>query len=903
VDGVEFRVLGPVGVWCDGDQRHPSNAQQRTVLARLLLSPGTVVSLDELVTALWGEDPPATARNALHGHVSRVRRMLNDLPEAALHTVGQGYRLDVPRRRVDLHRFRELASSTRRPELAAALDLWRGPAFADVAGDWLAATAGQALDQERLTAIDALARAELEDDRGTDAVVRLQALVAAYPLREDSAGLLMTALHRTGRRRDALDVYRQTRQLLTEQLGIEPGARLQRIHREVLAGTGDGDGDSPRQLPADVPDFTGRTAELAALDALPGGSARVAVIGGPAGMGKTSLAVHWAHRVADKFPDGQLFVNLRGFDATGAATATTDALAALLTAVGVPQRRLPAGEDALAALFRTTMADRRLLILLDNARDAAQVRPLLPGAPGCFVLITSRNRLSGLVAGVGAVPLTLDRPSAGDARDFLTRRLGSRVANEPGAEREIVESCGRLPLALAVVAARAATTQLPLAALAADLRECRSRLDALSDGDPATDVRTVFSWSYHALGPQAARLFRLLGMHVGPDVSLSTAAALAGVPAGRVRQLAGELTRVHLVEEHVPGRYAFHDLLRTYAGELADAEPEAERRAGLRRLLDHLLHSARLADAQVEPNRTPIRFETCDPGVHPDRPADAAAALSWFDTERAALVEAVDRAAAEGFPAHAWQLAWAIKPWLSRQWHRRDQIRTQRSAVAAAERSGDQAAQAAAYRYLADGHDRLGEHDEAETCHRRAADLYHALGDVAGQAHMLYDLASMFDRRGRHADAAPHLEAALPLFRQAGDFAGEARCLGALGWERAQLGDYGPALEACHAAVALLRERGDRHAEGASWDSIGFIHHRRGDLRQARECYERGLAIALECGDRHAAAETLVHLGESQLAAGEPDACRAAWTRALALLDDRDTAAASALRNRLHGLS
>ncbi|TDC83896.1 tetratricopeptide repeat protein [Micromonospora sp. KC606] len=913
-------MLGPVGVWRDGQRLRPTNAQQRTILAMLLLAPGHVVTLDQLVTALWGDSPPASARNAIQGHVSRLRRLVRSIPAVELATAGHGYQLTVPRESVDAHRFRRLvqqamvAEATSDELLRTAVDLWRGPAFADVAGEWLGATIGQTLEQERIAAIEELSRAELGAGRVADAVARLAAVVAEHPVRENAVALWMTALHRAGRRTEALAVFRETRLRLTRDLGVEPGDELHRVHQAVLA---DGppatptDQGSPcsRQLPAQVPHFTGRTSELAALDALLESrhtGVAIAVVSGAPGAGKTALTVHWAHRVADRFPDGQLFVNLRGFDTMGAAMDPVDALRRLLAGLGVPASRIPATLDEQSALFRTAVAQRRVLIVLDNARNAAQVRPLLPGTPGNFVLVNSRDQLAGLVAGHGAKPVPLGRPSAVEARAFLSKRLGSeRVAGEPRAATGIVESCGRLPLALAVVAARAAINpRLTLAALAAELRESRGRLDVLANGDSATDVRTVFSWSYRALGPEAARVFRRLGLHVGPDVSLSAAASLTGLPVPRARMLIGELIRAHLIEEHLPGRYLFHDLLRAYAEELAQAtEPAEDRRRAMRRLFDHYLHSARHADALVEPNRAPVRFEPCADDVHVDEPTDRKQALAWFTAERAGVLAAIDRAAAEGFAAHSWQLAWVIKPWLSRQWHRHDQVRAQRTAVAMATRVADAAAQAVAYRYLADGYDRLGRHRDAETTYQHALDRYRAVDDRVGQAHVQLDVARMLDRRKRHRDSVRHLKLALALFRAEGDDVGEARALAALGWEHAQLGEYDEALVHCRAALALLRASADRHGEAAGWDSMGYIHHQRGEFSLAIRCYERSLEMSQECGDRMGSARTLISLGESRLAAGEVAECERAWRRALALLHNLDAAVAAELAERLRRLS
>ncbi|MGB2571581.1 BTAD domain-containing putative transcriptional regulator [Micromonospora citrea] len=910
-------------MWHHECQLSPTNAQQRTLLAMFLLTPGTVVSFDHLVTALWGESPPASARNAVQGHVSRLRRLLTGLPEVGLVTAGQGYRLDVDPQLVDLHRFRGLAERARDSHpteagklLGAALALWRGPVFVDVSGDWLPATVAPALEEERLRAIEHQAEVELSLGGHVDVVTRLSTLAAQYPLRESLLGLLMTALYLAGRRCDALTLFRDTRRRFVDELGIEPGQNLQRLHRRLLDQeppspappdrhpAADG---CPRQLPADVAHFTGRERQLAMLDALvPQDTGEptpaLIVVTGGAGVGKTALTVHWARRVAHLFPDGQLFLDLRGFDPTGSVMSPAEALSRLLSALRVPAQRLPADVEGQADLLRTIVADRRILLVLDNARDADQVRPLLPGTTCCLVLVNSRHEMPGLVAAHGAHPLTLDRPSSREAWDFLAARIGDRrLADDPAAGEEIIARCGRLPLALAVVAARAVThPDFPLAALAAELRESRGGLDAFANGDASTDVRTVFSWSYGALGEEAAHLFRLLGLHPGPEISASAAASLADLPVARTRPLLAELTRIRLLNEHIPGRYAFHDLLRAYAAELAHTVDPAEvRRAALRRLLDHCLHTARRGDLLLEPNRDPVPLTAPAPGadlLEFDGPAQAAA---WFAEERGVLLAAVEHAAAEGFPDHAWQLAWVIKPVLSRQGHWHDQLVVLRVAVAAAGDCGDRAAQAELRRYLASTYDRLGRYPDAHRQYQQVLDLHLESGNLTGQAHVQLDVARLLDRQRRHHDALRHAQLALDLYRQVGHRIGQARSLSGLGWEHAQLGDHDQALARCQEALALLQAIGDRHGEAESWDSVGYVHHQRGDYPRAIECYRRCLDMLRDFGDRYVRAATLTRLGESLLASGDPGGAGEAWRSALEILDDLDHPGADRLSDRL----
>jgi hypothetical protein len=446
-------------------------------------------------------------------------------------------------------------------------------------------------------------------------------------------------------------------------------------------------GGAPRQLPAQLPaavaDFMGRAAELAELEAAASTSHRAAVvisaIGGMAGVGKTALAVQFAHRIASRFPDGQLYVDLRGFDPSGQPLEPGAAVRGFLNALHVPKERIPADLDAQAGLYRSLLAERRMLILADNARDAAQVRPLLPGTPGCLVLVTSRRRLTGLAATDGAHLIDLDVLTEGEARDLLTARLGAdRVAAEPAAIAEIIAGCGRLPLALAIVAARAAANPaFALRALAAELAE--HQLDALAaDGDPTTNVRTVFAWSYRALRPGTARLFRLLSLHPGPDISARAAASLAGLPPVRARSLLADLSDAHLTCEPVHGRHSLHDLLRSYAAELASQlDTEAQRRAATHRMLDHYLHTSKAGAELQGPVRDPITLAPPQPGVTPETMADAGQALAWFTTEHAVLLAAIERAAIDGFDACTWQLAWSIWTYLHCQGHRRDQAAAQ----------------------------------------------------------------------------------------------------------------------------------------------------------------------------------------------------------------------------------
>jgi tetratricopeptide (TPR) repeat protein/transcriptional regulator with XRE-family HTH domain len=663
----------------------------------------------------------------------------------------------------------------------------------------------------------------------------------------------------------------------------------------------------PAQLPADMAGFVGRTDQLSCLTKLLDDGGRsatvvISVIAGTAGVGKTALAVHWAHQVLDRFPDGQLYVNLRGFDPGGTAATPGEVVRSFLDALDVPAQRMPAGLDAQAALYRSLLTERRMLVLLDNARDAEQVRPLLPGTPGCLVLVTSRNQLTGLIAGAGAVPVPLDLLSPDEARDLLAQRLGTdRTVAEPTAVEEVIERCARLPLALAVVAARAAIQPWrPLASLAAELSHPHDRLDTLATDDVGTDARSVFSWSYKQLSWSAARLFRLLGVHSGPDVSVSAAASLAGIPRARVRPLLAELVRAQLVTERMPARYALHDLLHAYAGELAaSGEPEASRQAAVRRLLDHYLGCAHRADAVLDPTRETIPVIPAQVGVTVDEFESEAAAGDWFTAEYQVLMAAVRLAVDQGLDRPAWQVAWSMATFLERHQGFRDAVTLQRIVLPAARRLGDPAALAYSHRLLGRVHALLGEHDEAQVHLEHALEAYLQLGDDSNQALTRLGLAAMLDRQGRYRDALHQAEQALARYEASGHWVGQANALNNVGWFHARLGDYETALAYCEQALGQQQKLGNRRGEALTWDSIGFAYHHLGRHAHAVTAYGRALALFRDGGYQYYEAETLVHLGDTYNASGDIDAALDRWRAALAILTDLDHPDADHVRARL----
>jgi tetratricopeptide (TPR) repeat protein len=615
----------------------------------------------------------------------------------------------------------------------------------------------------------------------------------------------------------------------------------------------------------------------------------VSVVTGPAGVGKTAFAVRWAHRVGGEFPDGHLYANLRGFDPLGTPVAPGEALRGFLEALETAPARIPAGVDERAALFRTVLAGRRVLVLLDNARDVEQVRPLLPGTPGCVTLVTSRDRLAGLVAAEGAQSTVLDLFGPDEAREFLACRLGAdRIAARPEAVAEIVAACAGLPLALTIVAARTATNpDFTLGDLAAELRDVRARLDVLTLGDPGSDLRDVLSWSYRRLSPPAARLLRLLGSHVAAEATPAAAASLAGVSVAAVRPLLAELARLHLLTEPAPGRFGFHDLIRAYAVDLATGtDSPDDHAAARRRIVDHYARSARAVTDHLAVRGEVMALPEPEPGVTPDRVADDSAALEWFAAEEPALVAATQQAFDAGLDRHAYAIAWGLADFCNRRGHCEVTIATQRLAAAAAERLGDVAAQACAARYMAIAYSRQARVEQALVEARRAATFYEQCGDHAGQAKIDLLVADRLEDLKRPGDALRHARRALDLFRLAEDRVGQARALNSIGWAHALMGQYRRTLAYCRRALALLRQDSDPYVEAHTWDSVGYAHHHLGEHDEAITCYRRAFDLFVAVGDRSYEATISSHLGDAYLAAGDPAAARDAWQRAWTVLVD-----------------
>ncbi|HEV2372088.1 MAG TPA: BTAD domain-containing putative transcriptional regulator, partial [Streptosporangiaceae bacterium] len=754
------------------------------------------------------------------------------------------------------------------------------------------------IEELHVAAIEDRAEAMLGLGGHRELVGELAALATAHPLRERTRALLMMALFRDGRQADALAVYTQTRTLLAEELGIDPGQQLQQLHQRILAGDpvlatpGGRPGTGlpqPHQLPPRSAHFVGRSGELHRLTMLLGtttGTVLISAINGTAGIGKTTLAVHWAHQVADQFPGGQLYVNLRGFDPSATPLTPAEALHGFLTAFGLPPERIPVTTDERAALYRSLVADRKMLVLLDNARDADQVRPLLPGGPACLVVVTSRNRLISLVSQEGAHPFTLDVLSAEEATALLARRIGAdRIAAEPQVAAELIDSCGRLPLALAIVAARAALHPgFPLATLAEELRQVPARLDALDTGDPQANLRAVLSWSVAALSDQAAGVFALLGLAPGPHISLTAAASLIAVPLAKARALLHELEDAHLLQQHVPGSYRMHDLTRQYAHEYAcQAQPPDSREAALQRLTGFYLHTAHAAERLLDPSRPLACLGDPPGGCLPLSLTDEAAALAWLDSEHPCLLAAQQQAANQGWHTVTWQFAWALTTYHRRQARRHDQVTAWRAGLAAATQRGDVPACALAHRLLGEACSRTGEHGEALSHLRQALTLMEGSTDRLTQALIHNSLARAWSRQGDDQQALDHATRALHLHQAIADNALEAYTLGDVGWYHARLGHLDQARTHCDAALRLHRRHGNRLGQAAALDSLGYLADRSGEHEQALGWYQEALRLFRGLRDQYNEAEILDHVAGAHAALGQHDRARDTWRQALQL--------------------
>jgi DNA-binding SARP family transcriptional activator/Tfp pilus assembly protein PilF len=958
---LEFCLLGPVVVRRGAVALPVPRGRQRAVLAVLLLNAGRVVSVGEIAETLWGPASPPSASATVRNYVKRLRRVLGAADQSRILSRSPGYVIRVDPGELDVAEFEALFNGARdaarggffqaaSQQAQEALALWRGEPLADVESEALALREVPRLAELRLQAAELWIEAELRLGRHGVVIAELERMAAAHPLREHLHALLMLALYRDGRQAEALAAYQRARRVLVDELGAEPGSELSELHRQILVtdrvlahpeageflpgmARPPGAGPAavvPRELPGPVAQFVGRAAELAELTRmleLPSAEKMrtlvVSAISGTAGVGKTALALEWAHQVADRFPDGQLHVNLRGYD-PGQPMPAADALAGLLRSLGVADRDIPADTAERAARYRSLLAGRRMLIMIDNARDAEQVRPLLPGSPSCITVVTSRDALAGLVARDGARRLDLDLLQSADSIGLLRALIGERVDAEPEAAVTLAAYCARLPLALRVAAERvAASPGLSLSAATSELADQQDRLDLLeAAGDRLSAVRAVFSWSVRHLDDEAARAFRLLGLHPGTAFNAYAAAALADSTLQEARLLLDRLARASLIQPAGAGRYGMHDLLRAYAADqAAGRHGEHERKAALTRLFDHYLATATIAAAALfrgDPDQ-PALPQSAGPAPPVASPA---AALAWLDAERSTLVAVAAHAADNGWPGHAIGLGATIFRYLD-VGHFAAAAAVHSHARRAAAQAGDRTAEAAALTMLGtaeaaqgrlreatcdfeqalalcqqDG-DRIGEaralgnlgmadfcegsYRQAARRHRKALAIYLEVGDHAGEARELHRLGVVDLRQGRYEEAAVYLQQSLAVVRGVGIGSGEAFVLGALGELKLRQGRYVEADDHLRRSVALGRESGSRLCQAQSLARLGLSELRQGRRREAVGHLRQSLALHSQAGNSSGQAEALNGLGEAFLATSQVGQATERHAAALAL--------------------
>jgi DNA-binding SARP family transcriptional activator len=925
-------VLGPLTVLSEGREVPVAGNKLRVALAGLLLRAGETVPVGRLAGWLWDEEPddPDRARATVHTYVNRLRRHpeIRDIVK----TAHDGYRAEIDPEALDLLRFRSLTKSARHAAgngdlesashvFTQAMELWREPVLSNADSAGLHRDEVAPLAEERLQVQEQWLDIGLRTGRHAELVPRLRELTRAHPLREPFWERLMLALYRSGRAAEALQAYHALSGLLAEELGVDPSPALRAVHQAILtddpsldppAGAhvkvrGEASGQVPRQLRPDIPGFAGRRAELAILDRLlgvtpspDGATPAIVSLQGMAGSGKTALAIHWAHRVRERFPDGQLYLDLHGYG-QGRPVEPAAALEMLLRALGTPADRVPVGLDERSALFRTLLAGRRALVLLDNAGGSEQVRPLVPGSDG-MIIVTSRNQLRSLIVQYGARRVILDQMPSEEASELLAGVLGAdRLASDPDAVAEIVERCARLPLALRIFAERAARfPRTPLKTLAADLRDERTRLGALDTGDgDDTDLRTVFSWTYRALDPASARLFRLLGVHPGPEISTGAATALHGGDVPTVTRLLDRLTADHLLRSRSPGRYDFHDLLRDYAAEQAREGGDEE--TACRRMLEWYEHTAGNAARHLPPEGRASHGETMPAGVTPMVFADAERAVGWYEEELPNLVAAIRYAASREWHGAAWRLGRALAPFFKFHVPGPVWVDIFRTAVKAARRGAEVVEEGWALNHLGIAYTRLGRLDDAVARYEEALIVARRAGDRDLEGEVLAHLGTAYFRLGGYDRSTHCYGQALSIARESGDRRLEAETLNHIAQNDNGLGRHAEALAGGRAALGIYTELDDRYHRGEALRTLGIAHAGLGGAQEAAGAFLQALSVMREYEDRRGEADILTLLGDALLASKDLEGARARWQEAVAIFTELDDARATELRARLAG--
>ncbi len=862
-EALRFRLLGPVEAWTGEAALDLGPAKQRCVLAVLLLATEPQLAAGTLVDRVWGDQPPDEARNALYSYLTRLRGVLRSSGVEIQRRSG-GYVIDVGQGSVDVRELGELvraakAEQGRRAELLGrALDLWRGEPLSGLAGDWAERTR-VCLRRQRLGLLTEWAGLRRAEGDAAGVVTRLRPALQAYPLAEALAGQLVHALHEAGQSTEALECYETTVERLAEELGAEPGPMLREAHRDVRARTCSV--PVPAQLPAAPAGFVGREAQLARLDVMPG----LVVITGQAGVGKTALALTWGHRIADRFPDGLLYADLRGY-AKGEPLRAVDVLSAFLRALGVSPERIPLDEESAAAWYRTSLSGRKVLVLLDNAASAEQVRPLLPGTPDSVAVVTSRDGLSGLLVEEGARRLRLESLPHADALEVLSRGLGAgRVSGAPDAADDLVALCGRLPLALRIAVANLLDDPgCDIGDYVAELR-AETPLAALETADAEAAVRTAFELSYVRLDAEQRRLFRLLSTHPGPDFAVESAAAVAGIDPGTARRLLDRLTSAHMLEARGRGRAAFHDLLRQFAAERLATDDPSEAAAAFDRLAEYSLRTASEAASVGAPVLAPLAR------VSARGFSDDVSAIAWLDAERVNLLALAESGPSRGRPELAWQLCDVLRGYLQIRSHHQDWRGLAEQALRAASDDRTVAAALLSQGYL----QRLRLADEAAvTTFTRAATHAERADWLAGQAVVLIQLGWVLPRLGRPDEGAESLRRAIEL--AAGEPAIESTAHGNLGALYERLGRLLPAVPHLRAELRHLRIEPAKYREANGHTDFGNVLAQLGELGLAVVHQQTALRLTRELGNRRLEAFVRANLASAFLDVSE-FAAAAAW--------------------------
>ncbi|ASU77323.1 SARP family transcriptional regulator [Actinopolyspora erythraea] len=935
-DGYEFGLLGPLEVRHGGQPRPLGNSAMRSALACLLLEPNQVVSMDRLIDALWGEQPPRTARTIIHGYVSRLRKLFTpDTGEATpdpprIVTRPPGYMLQVDSDRIDAHRARALVNQAGNLEpeersrlLSRALTLWRGPVLSDISSERLHRMVAPNLDELRMVALEERIEADLELGKHHGLVVELSELVEQHPLRERLTGQLMLAYYRSGQRARAQACYHALRELLADELGIDPGPDLRSLYERLLrddetlaapkrstggtATTGDGIPAQPAELPPPVAGFVGRATESAALDRMLSEQERdsagvLAAITGTAGIGKSALAVTWAHRVAHRFPDGQLYASLRGFDYERAPLSPGEVLTGFLKSLGIADDAIPVELNERVARYRSLLARRRVLILLDDARDAEQVRPLLPSSDGSLVLVTSRRRLDGLVVRSGARALPLETLPTTAAVELLDRAgVPGRSRSEPQAARELADLCGGLPLALRIAAARlAANPGRAVGDLVGELTDEQNRLAGLDIDDTDTSVRRAFDISYRNLHPSQAWTFRLLGLVPGHTFTAHAVAALCGTDADTARSRLRALTLAHLISEPRPDRFAMHDLLRVYARELVSAATDdsgEKSRAARRRLLEHYLAAADHARRFLRPPRDELDFSATEwevPGI-----TGRAEALEWFDAEWPNLVAAIDTAAGLGWHRIAWCLVRLQFNYLMVRCPWEDWVTIYTRGLESARHIGDDNGTVLMLAGLGVAHSRSGSPEVALKYYAESQRVAAALSDRGELAMTQVNMASALFRLGRYPEARRHCEDALRTYRALGDRYREAGALNNLAQVEQVIGNRSTALEYLHEAEQRYREADDLEILAMVLNNCGEVSVELDRVESARRYYGEALEVAQRCGSTMRQAAAYLGLGDVAALREDHQVARRRWETALSIFEAGGSPRAAEPRERL----